>query len=153
MPGVPARGPGDGGADRALASAGGPGGRRPAGQRADEDLPLVVRQRRQHLAVHPVDDLLARRAATRAPSSVTAMIRARRSVASGRRSARPARSSSSTVTTIVVLSMSPQLGELDLGPLPAQRVVQHAVPARVSPISASAAAIRVRSTWLVWSSR
>jgi len=42
----------------------------------------------------------------RRPAAVTAITRARRSVADGRRSAKPSVSSSSSVTTIVVLSRS-----------------------------------------------
>ena len=97
-----------------------------------EHLPLTLGQRCQRLLVHP-STISWLRSAIRAPSAVTAMIRARRSVLEGRRSARPALSRASTVDHHRGLVHVADLGELDLGPLPLQGVDQHAVHARREP--------------------
>ncbi len=102
--------------------------------------------------MHPVDDLLALRRDLR-PSSVTAMIRARRSVPDGRRSASPAFSRASTVTTMVVLSMSPISASCACVRSSSRAWTRTQCMRAVSPISPRAADIRVRSTWPVWSRR
>src|ERR1039457_6194028 len=92
-------------------------------------------------------------ATARSPAGVTAMILARRSALDGRRSARPAFSMSSTVTTIVVLSRS----EISASSIwvrsacSAWNSTQY--PRGVRPISPMAADIWVASTWLAWFSR
>src|SRR2546423_298362 len=81
------------------------------------------------------------------------MIRARRSVVDGRRSASPAFSSASTVTTIVVLSMSPSSAIWICVRSCSAALTSTQCMRAVMPTSARAAAIRVRSTCEVWSSR
>ena len=74
-----------------------------AAEGTEEDVPLVLRERRQDVVTDTVEPVSVWRT-FRWPTLVTAITRARRSPLDGRRSARPAASSSSTVTTIVVLS-------------------------------------------------
>lgn len=91
--------------------------------------------------------------ASAAPFSVTEMIRARRSWLEGRRSASPALSRASTVTTIVVLSMSPISASWIWVRSSSRAWTSTQCIRAVRPISPSAADIRVRRTWLVWSRR
>ena len=92
-------------------------------------------------------------ATLRSPAFVTAMIRARRSVLDGRRSARPARSSSSTVTTIVVLS-SAHCSATWLWVSSAPSAWASTQCARgETPSAWSSAVISVSSAWLACESR
>ncbi len=98
--------------------------------------------------MHPVGDLLAGRGDPR-PASVTVMIRARRSAGEGRRTAYPADSSSSSVTTMVVLSRSASFATSIWVSPPGIAFTSTQCPRGVIPISANAAVIRVASTWLM----
>ncbi len=112
-----------------------------ARERGHEHLALFFRERVEDVAVHAVHD----------PRPLG--IRARRSVLDGRRSASPALSRSSTVTTMVVLSRS-EISASSIWVRSASSAWNSTQnPRGVSPISAVAAAIWVASTWLAWDNR
>ena len=99
-------------------------------QRGHQTLALAGGEGAEDVGLDRGDERLALGDLAPRPAAVTAMTRARRSVLEVRRSTRPARSSASIVTTIVVLSRPIACASAVCVYSPCRAVAEHAVRAR-----------------------